>query len=224
MTSMVDDQRLIITLDGPAASGKSSVAKALARRLGIAYVSSGLLYRAATYVALTADVDTSDAAAVMKLLAQRAVRLHPDRLGNRVTVEGEDVSDDLHTDEVDEAVSDVARHPAVRSWVTDRLREMRGSFAIDGRDMGTVVFPEARWKFYLTADAEVRAARRVGERSADLGTVAAGLRSRDERDAQQSVPAPDAIVIDTSPLSLEEVVDLVLAHVRTASAKNVVGA
>lgn len=223
MNAMADDPRLIITLDGPAASGKSSVAKALARRLGIAYVSSGLLYRAATFLSLDAAVDPSDEAAVMALLSQREVRLHPDRHGNRVTVDDDDVTDSLHTDEVDEAVSDVARHPEVRAWVTERLREMRGSFAIDGRDMGTVVFPQARCKFYLTAAPEVRAARRVGERSADLGTVAAGLRSRDERDARQSVPAPDAIVIDTGPLGLDEVVERVLTEVRTASAENVVG-
>lgn len=224
MISMVDDQRLIITLDGPAASGKSSVAKALARRLDIAYVSSGLLYRVATYLTLAARVDPTDESAVMALLSRRAVRLHPDRHGNRVTVDDEDVTDELHTDEVDASVSDVARHARVRAWVTERLREMPGSFAIDGRDMGTAVFPQARWKFYLTAAPEVRAARRVGERSADLGSVAAGIRSRDERDARQSVPASDAVVIDTGPLSLDQVVERVLANVRTASAKSVVGA
>lgn len=224
MTSMTDGDRLIITLDGPAASGKSSVAKALARRLGIAYVSSGLLYRAATDLTLRSGVDPADEAAVLRLLARHVVRLHPDQAGNRVTVDDVDVTAMLHTDDVDEAVSDVARHDRVRVWVTDRLREMRGSFAIDGRDMGTVVFPGARWKFYLTAPAEVRAARRVGERAADLGTVAAGLRARDERDAKQSVAASDATVIDTGPLTLDEVVERVLAVVLTSAPESVVGA
>src|SRR5680860_1017834 len=181
MTAMVKGKRPVITLDGPAASGKSSAAKAVAARLGIAYVSSGLLYRAVTRLALASGVDPADEPAVISL--------------------------------VDGRVSDVARLPRVRAWVTDRLQELSGPFVIDGRDMGTVVFPDARWKFYLTAPAEVRARRRVGERATDINSVAKGLRLRDERDARQSVPAPDAVHLDTGPLSLQDVVDFVYERV-----------
>lgn len=199
----------VITLDGPAASGKSSVAKLLAKRLGIAYVSSGLLYRAAALLAVETAVDFTAESAVLELLAGRVVKLIPEPGGNRVEVDGMDVEPRLHTDAVDAQVSAVARLPGVRAWVTDRLRELAGPFVIDGRDMGSAVFPGARWKFYLTAPTAVRAARRVGERAADLAAVTAALSQRDERDAKQSVPAADAVHIDTGPLTLPEVVDVV---------------
>lgn len=213
MSQMPAATRPVITLDGPAASGKSSAAKALAARLGIAYVSSGLLYRAVTHLALSAGVETSDEAAVMALLDSHEVRLLPDVERDRVTIDGVDVSAGLHTDAIDARVSEVAVLPAVRGWVTDRLQELDGPFVIDGRDMGTVVFPDARWKFYLTASAEIRAGRRVGERATDIAAVAHGLRLRDERDARQSAPAPDAIHLDTGPLSLQDVVDFVYDRV-----------
>jgi cytidylate kinase len=213
MTAMDAGTRPIITLDGPAASGKSSAAKAVAARLGIAYVSSGLLYRAATHMALLEGVPLDDEAALLAMLGRHDVRLVPDAQQDRITVDGEDVAHLLHTDAIDARVSEVAKLDGVRAWVTDRLRELEGPFVIDGRDMGTAVFPDARWKFYLTASPEVRAKRRVGERSADLAAVAEAIRVRDERDAKQSVPAPDAIHLDTSPLTLEAVVDFVYSKV-----------
>lgn len=199
----------VITLDGPAASGKSSVAKVLAQRLGIAYVSSGLLYRAAALLALDEEVDVADEDAVLTLLAAKTVRLIPEASSNRVEVDGVDVTARLHTHDVDTNVSAVARQPRVRGWVTERLRELDGPFVIDGRDMGSTVFPRARWKFYLDAPTEVRARRRVGERAAELAVVTEALSRRDERDAKQSVPAVDAMHIDTGPLTLAEVVDAV---------------
>lgn len=213
MSVMERPERTVITIDGPAASGKSSVAKLLAHRLGIAYVSSGLLYRAATRSALVDEVDLNDESQVLKLLASQDVRLHPEAEGNRVTIDWRDVTAELHTDAVDVAVSTLARHGVVRSWVTDRLREMGGSFVIDGRDMGTAVFPDAVAKFFLTADPDVRAARRAGERSGELRQVAERLRRRDAQDAQQSAPAPEAIFIDTGVLTLDEVVERVLTAV-----------
>lgn len=203
------DRLPVITLDGPAASGKSSVAKILAQRLGIAYVSSGLLYRAAALLALEAGIDVADEDAVQTLLAARTVSLVPEARANRVEVDGVDIAARLHTHDVDSHVSAVARQPRVRAWVTERLRELDGPFVIDGRDMGSTVFPLARWKFYLDAPTDVRARRRVGERAADLAVVTEALSRRDERDAKQSVPASDAVHIDTGPLSLAEVVDAV---------------
>ncbi len=209
MTAMTDGTRPIITIDGPAASGKSSAAKAVAARLGIAYVSSGLLYRAAALVALDEGVPLGDEASLLEMLGRHDVRLLPDAQRDRLTVDGVEVAHLLHTDQIDERVSEVARQPGVRAWVTDRLQELKGPFVIDGRDMGTAVFPDARWKFYLTASAEVRARRRVGERANDLGRVEESIRMRDERDVRQSAPAADAVHLDTGPLTLEAVVDFV---------------
>jgi len=202
--------RSVITLDGPAASGKSSVARLVAGRLGIPFVSSGLLYRAATWLVEDLDGDPDDEDAVLRILAQRRVRLVPSMAGDRILVDGTDITAALHTDAVDAVGSAVVRHRRGRDWFTSRLREIPGSFVIDGRDMGTAVFPDARFKFYLTAPAEVRARRRVGERAADLASVADAIRRRDRLDAAQSTPAGDAIHVETGDLTLEQVVDRVM--------------
>ncbi|MEX2502134.1 MAG: (d)CMP kinase [Trueperaceae bacterium] len=197
----------VVTFDGPAASGKSTVARRIAERLGVPFVSSGLLYRAAAYLTLEEGGDPHGEEAVVGLLERHRVRLRPEADGNRVRVDGRDVTDLLHTDAVDGAVSAVASRPRVRAWVNDRLREIEGAFVIDGRDMGREVFPDAGCKLYLTARPEVRAARRVGERAADLESVTEAIRRRDELDARQSVPADDAVTLDTSDLDLDAVVD-----------------
>ena len=214
MSAVPENGHTVITIDGPAASGKSSVARLLAKRLGVAYVSSGLLYRAATLAALKPNVDLADEDAVVAMLGRHQVTLHADAHGNRVSIDGEDVTEELNTDTIDVAVSTVARQPQVRAWVTDRLREVEGSFVIDGRDMGTAVFPHARVKFFLTADPEIRAVRRAGERSGELRQIAERLRKRDEQDALQSKPADDAIFIDTGELTLGQVVDAVLSQIQ----------
>ena len=202
----------VITLDGPAASGKSSVARLVAEALGVPYVSSGLLYRAATYLAQSNDVLATDEEALTELLGSVQVGLET-RVGlpNRIRVGGELIEESLlHSDTVDAGVSAVAQHPQVRAWVDARLRELSGTFVVEGRDMGTAVFPNAAHKFYLDAPAEVRAARRTGERHADLQAVAAALGRRDALDAAQLRPAPDARHIDTGALSLAGVVEEVL--------------
>lgn len=201
----------IITFDGPAASGKSSVAQRVARRLAIPFVSSGLLYRAATHTVSVAGVDMGHEGAVLRELARHDVVLEPDPDGNRIVVDGADVSGALHTDAVDAGVSQVAAHPGVREWVSRQLRRVAPPFAIDGRDMGSVVFPHATHKFYLTASPHERARRRVGERAADLAAVEAAIARRDRLDARQLAPAPDACHVDTDGLDLDEVVARVLA-------------
>ncbi len=206
------DPRDVITFDGPAASGKSSVAQRVAQALGVPFVSSGLLYRAATYLVASAGIDPCDEAAVLRALAAHAVRLEPDTAGNRVRVDADDVSAALHTDRVDANVSLVAAHPGVRAWVSEQLREVPAPFVIDGRDMGSVVFPAARHKFYLTASPQERARRRVGERAADLSAVAAAIARRDALDAKQLAPAADALHVDTDGLDLDQVVARVLAE------------
>lgn len=205
----------VITLDGPAASGKSSAARQVAERLGIPFVSSGLLYRAATYLILEHGTLADDELAILELLTRRQVKLEPKRSGsNCVLVEGRDITGRLHNDSVDNHVSAVARHPRVRAWVYHRLREIRRPFVVEGRDMGTVVFPHAPFKFYLTASAEVRAKRRAGERSGGLEQVTEALKRRDLLDAKQLRPAPDAVHIDTSDMTLEDVVTHVLRDIQ----------
>ena len=210
MGVVAHEHRDVITIDGPAASGKSTVAQRVAERLAVPFVSSGLLYRAATRLVLDATVDAADASAVVALLQRYDVRLEPRLEGNRVHVDGRDATSELHTDEVDANVSRVAAHPEVRRWVFDQLRSLSGRFVVEGRDMGTKVFPEARQKFYLTASPEERARRRVGERAAGLRDVAAAIRRRDELDARQLRPADDAVHIDTDRMGADEVVDAVL--------------
>lgn len=215
MMDAVKAPQRVITLDGPAASGKSSVARLVAEVLAVPYVSSGLLYRAATYLAQRRALDLGDEAAIVQLLNLLRVHLEAG-VGsrNRVRVDGEMLPDDaLHSDAVDAGVSAVARHPAVRAWVDARLRELEGVFVVEGRDMGTAVFPEAAHKFYLDAPAEVRAARRVGERRADLGEVTAALVRRDALDCAQLRPAGDAQHIETEDLTLAEVVARILEAV-----------
>ena len=202
---------MIITLDGPAASGKSSVARRVADHLGLPFVSSGLLYRAATYLVLESKIAATDESSVMTLLKNHRVELIAVPVeANRVEIDAADVSAALHTDDVDALVSTIAKHPQVRRWVFERLRETKGSFVVEGRDMGTVVFPQAAHKIYLSAPAEVRAARRVNERSANLQDVTQAIKARDLDDAKQLEPAPDAQHLDTATLTLDEVVGAVL--------------
>ncbi len=140
----------IITIDGPSASGKSSVAQRVAAALGLPYVSSGLLYRGATYQVQRYGVNPEDEAAILAMLEAHPLQLIPRPEGNRLLAEGQDITEHLHTREVDLAVSAVSRHKRVRQYVYQRLRELRPPFVIEGRDMGSTVFPDAAQKFYLT--------------------------------------------------------------------------
>ncbi len=181
--------RGIVTIDGPSASGKSSVARRVAEALGVPYLSSGLLYRAAAFLALRAGVDPGDEAGLLGLLRRFQVRLVPGR-ENRVLADGEDLTPFLHTLEVDRVVSEVARLPGVRAWVNQRLKEVPPPFVAEGRDMGTAVFPQAPHKFYLTARPEVRAKRRAKERPQAYEATLQDLLRRDEKDRAKAPPPP----------------------------------
>ncbi|WP_043816868.1 (d)CMP kinase [Deinococcus maricopensis] len=209
---------MIVTIDGVAASGKSSVASGVARALHVPYVSSGLLYRAAARAALNAGLPLTDEAALTAHLRAHPLRLDARADGNRAYQGDTDLTPHLHTDEVDDAVSAVAALPGVRAWIDDHLRSLPAPFVAEGRDMGTNVFPHATAKFYLTASPRVRAQRRVNERDADIDAIETALRERDRRDARQSQPAPDAHLIDTGPLTLQGVIDLILQRVQAAHA------
>ncbi len=206
--------KLIITIDGPGASGKSSTARGVARALGIPYVSSGMLYRAAALAALKEGADPADEKAVMEAVGRHEIVLVPDTEGDRVFMDGEEVTERLHTAEVDRVVSPVAKHPRLRAWVNAKLKELPPPFVVDGRDMGRVVFPDAPFKFFLWADPRIRAQRRAAERGEDPERVEAELRARDARDQAQTQPAPGAVWIDTGDLTLEEVIARVVDEVR----------
>ncbi|MFC6920757.1 (d)CMP kinase [Meiothermus taiwanensis] len=204
----------IITIDGPSASGKTSVAQRVAQHLGIPYISSGLLYRAVALMCLLENVSAEE---VETRLAKHRLELQPTPTQNLVFLDGREVSKALHSLEVDQVVSAVAVRPAIREYVNQVLRQIPPPFVVDGRDMGSTVFPQARYKFYLTANPEVRAQRRVPERGAAFDTVLTEIIRRDEADKRQSAPAKDAIILDTSYLDLDGVVQRVLEHIQPLS-------
>ena len=196
---------MIVAIDGPAGAGKSTVAQRLAERLGLRYLDTGAMYRGLTWLALERGLDLEDEGALAALAEENPVTFE----GVRVLAGGEDVTASIRTPEVDRIVSTVARHSEVRRIMRARQRELAeaGAAVIEGRDIGTVVCPDADVKVYLVAEAGERARRRTADRP-EIGAeaLATDLRLRDTRDAAQMQPAPDAETIDTTDLTVEEVV------------------
>lgn len=211
----VPSNSFVVTIDGLAASGKSTVARAVAARLGVPYVSSGLLYRAVTVAALEEGIDANDENALLELLERREVRLEPRAEGNRAWLDEREITQAAHSSRVDALVSAVALHPRVREWVNASIKHLSPPFVAEGRDMGTVAFPDASLKLYLTASPRVRALRRVAERPEDLEAIQAALESRDALDLVNSRPAQDAVLLDTSDLTLEGVVSSALERIQS---------
>lgn len=219
-------QRLIVTLDGPAGAGKSTVAKLLAARLGYLYLDTGALYRAVAWKVREAGVDSSDAAAVAALLPETKVALEyrPER--PLVSVDGRDVTEEIRTPEISRLASLVSAIPAVREWLLPVQRDIgaAGGIVAEGRDLGTRIFPQAQAKFFLDADVATRAARRhhdlagVGQASR-LEETRREIEARDRQDRTRElaplVPAPDAVRIDSSALTVEQVVDRLLDVIAT---------
>lgn len=206
---------MVIAIDGPAGAGKSTVARAVARTLGWTYLDSGAMYRAVALLVLASPAREPVALA-------RAARI--DIGGGRVLLDGRDVSGELRAPEVSEAASRVAADPEVRRALVRKQRGLigDGDWVAEGRDIGTVVAPDAALKIFLTAAAEERARRRAAELGADARAVLAEQALRDERDATRAHsplrPAPGAITLDTTELSLEEVVDRIVALARASPA------
>jgi cytidylate kinase len=202
---------MIVAIDGPAGAGKSTVARALAERLGFRYLDTGAMYRALTWLAMQRRLDLGDARGLAQLAQEQPVVFSDD---DRVWIAATDVTSSIRSDRVDRMVPVVARHPAVRDVMRDRQRELGrdGNVVIEGRDIGTVVAPDAAVKVYLVADRDVRARRRMAERPGiGADALATDLRKRDAKDAERMQPAPDAIEIDTTNLEVEDVVDRIEA-------------
>ena len=206
--------RLIIAIDGPAGAGKSTIASRLARKLGYVNLESGAMYRALALKAIDHDISVDDEAALVKLAQQSRIQLEPAMGGNRTRLDGHDVSARIREGDVTEAASRVSVHPGVRAWMVTRQREMGagGGIVMEGRDIGSKVFPDADLKIFLDADPVVREQRRMQQQKIKAevaASVAADLRERDRRDRTRAtsplVAAKDAVVIDSSKMSEDEV-------------------
>jgi len=215
-------RKFIIAIDGPAGAGKSTVASRLARKLGYVNLESGAMYRALALKAIENDISFDDEPALTELAHNSRVKLEPTIGGNRVLLDGRDVTQRVRETDVSEAASRVSVHPRVREWMVARQRELgvNGGVVMEGRDIGTVVFPDADIKIFLDADPVIREQRRIQQqhsRGASADSMAAELRERDRRDRTRAnsplEPASDAVVLDSTALSEDAVLDRVSALV-----------
>jgi cytidylate kinase len=226
-------RRLIIAIDGPAGAGKSTVAKHLAAHFGLLNLETGAMYRAFALKALRGGIDPEDSAALARLAVSTSIVLEATPAGNRVLLDGTDVTGRIRDPEVTQAASKVSVHPAIRAWMVDLQREMgrAGGVVMEGRDIGTVVFPDADIKFFLDASPEARSQRRYEQASGPVAVESAPasedvsqeavtreLRERDDRDRNRAQsplrPAPDAVIVDSTFLTLDQVLERIESIVR----------
>ncbi len=211
-------RKLIIAIDGPAGVGKSTIASRLARKLGYVNLESGAMYRALALKAIEWDASFDDEEALLKMAQDSRIKLEATVGGNRVLLNGKDISARIRERDVTEAASRVSVHPKVREWMVARQREMGigGGVVMEGRDIGTKVFPDADLKIFLDADPVIREQRRLDQqrvKGAPAQTMAAELRERDRRDrtraASPLVAAEDAVLVDSTKMSEDEVLNRV---------------
>jgi CMP/dCMP kinase len=215
-------RKLIIAIDGPAGAGKSTIASRLARKLGYVNLESGAMYRALALKAIEKDISLDDEAGLVHLAEDLRIKLEPTIGGNRTVLDGQDVSSRIRERDVTEAASRVSVHPKVREWMVAHQRAMGagGGVVMEGRDIGTKVFPDADLKIFLDADPVVREQRRMQQqkiRGEVAANVAAELRERDRRDRTRPisplVPAEDAVVVDSTSMTEDEVLQKIEALV-----------
>lgn len=206
----------MIAIDGPAGAGKSTVGRALAARLGLRYLDTGAMYRAMTYAMQQRGIAEGDLAEVAAIAP--SVRIDVDPVSGTVLVDGVDATREIRSREVTAAVSQIAANPAVRAELVQRQRAWvadRGGAVVEGRDIGSVVFPDAPLKLFVTASPRVRAERRVAEIGGDVGEVEASIIERDRKDSTRDhsplTELDDAITVDTTGMGIDEVVDHIVA-------------
>jgi cytidylate kinase len=207
-------RKLVIAIDGPAGSGKSTLAALLARRYNYTNIETGAMYRALAFKAIERDVSLDEEKALAALANESRIELVPNPEGNRVLLDGADVTERLRSQEVTDAASKVSVHPAVREWMVAAQRKMGvgGGIVMEGRDIGTKVFPDAEVKIFLDAAPEIRGTRRFQQSPAAAtheASVVAELQARDQRDRTRAnsplAPATDAVLIDSTYLTLDQV-------------------
>lgn len=217
-------KNISVAIDGPSAAGKSTIAKMVAKKENFIYIDTGAMYRCVAYYCLTQKIDLNDEKAVEQAIEHIQIRLTPD---NKVYLNDEDVSNQIRQDQVSLGASCVSKYQAVRSFLVDEQRKMAkaGNVILDGRDIGTVVLPNADLKIYQIASVETRAKRRYLENlerglDADLETIKKEIEERDYQDTHREISplkkAEDAVELDTSSLTLEEVVEQVLTLIQKA--------
>lgn len=222
----------IIAIDGPAGAGKSTVARHLAQHFGLLNLETGAMYRAFALKAILSDQDFDDSAALERLARDTTVTLEADRAGNRVCLDGTDVTERIRDPDVTQGASRISVHPAIRAWMVDLQRDLgrAGGVVMEGRDIGTVVFPDADVKVFLDASPEARSQRRYEQNSVstnitgnDHAAISQELRERDERDRNRANsplrPAPEAVVIDSTGMTLEQVLSRIEDLVRPLCAR-----
>ena len=228
-------QQPVIAIDGPAGAGKSTLAAHLARRFDFLNLETGAMYRALAYKAIDADLDLDEEAPLLALAEATRITLEPAREGNRVLLDGMDVSRRIRDSDVTAAASRVSVHPRVRAWMVEQQRALgaQGGVVMEGRDIGTAVFPDAEVKIFLDADPEVRGNRRFRQVASNQqetapvteATILAEMRARDDRDRNRAEsplkPAPDAVVLNSTSMTLDDVLarseEIVRAHMTEAA-------
>lgn len=219
---------LVVAIDGPSGSGKSTVSRGVARRLGLRYLDTGAMYRALTWLALDRHIDLSDAAALTELAESAPLQITADPHAPRIVAAGTDVSEAVRGPEVTAAVSTVSAVPGVRAAMVRRQQELIGSggIVVEGRDIGSAVAPDAPLKIFLTADSATRAARRsrqdgTGLTADRLASTEADLARRDTADSARAASplaqAPDAVVVDSTTMDVDQVVETIIAKAEAVS-------
>lgn len=214
-------KKFAIAVDGPAGSGKSTVAKAVAKRLGIIYVDTGAMYRAVAYFCIQKKVSPLDEIGVLALLDEIKLEIHPTRDGQQIFLDGEEITQKIRTQEIGQGASQVATIQSVRQKLSDMQREMAKEHAVimDGRDIGTFVLPQAEVKIYMDAGVDERAKRRMGELEVKgekpaFDTIREEILRRDENDMNRKYSplckAQDAVYLDTTDMTIDKVVEIIM--------------